>query len=179
MSAVDRAQIIAERDAQIIAWLGKKAAEYGTSNRESRAKAEAVGRMADKLSRGAVRDDETGVSELYRLKAENNQLRARVAELETAVPTSLPERLAAVLTERFTELGNPFSEMRARFKGPDGWPASNPVGPNAVAEVLRELLNAPKSARQAEDPHDSVLHHDYALGRDLPTIPHQQDRRAL
>lgn len=50
-----RAEVIAERDAQIIAWLGKKAGEYGTSNRENRAKAEAVGRMADKLSRGAVR----------------------------------------------------------------------------------------------------------------------------
>lgn len=50
-----RAEVIAERDAQIIAWLGKKAHEYGTSNRDARAKAEAVGRMADKLSRGAVR----------------------------------------------------------------------------------------------------------------------------
>lgn len=47
--------LIANRDAQIIAWLGKKAREYGTSNRENRAKAEAVARMADKLSRGAVR----------------------------------------------------------------------------------------------------------------------------
>lgn len=75
MNAVDRAQVIAERDAQIIAWLGKKAAEFGSSNRDARAKAEAVGRMADKLSRGAVRDDETGLSELYRLRAENNQLR--------------------------------------------------------------------------------------------------------
>ncbi|MFE0699160.1 hypothetical protein [Streptomyces sp. NPDC058872] len=27
--------------------------------------------------------------------------------------------------------------------------------------------------RQLEDPHDSDLHHDYALGRDLPTIPRQ------
>lgn len=45
---------IAERDAQIVAWLGKKSREYGTSNRENRAKAEAVWRMADKLSRGAV-----------------------------------------------------------------------------------------------------------------------------
>jgi hypothetical protein len=50
------AEVVARRDAQIIAWLAKKAAEYGTSNRENRAKAEAVGRMADKLSRGAVRE---------------------------------------------------------------------------------------------------------------------------
>ncbi|THA56142.1 hypothetical protein [Streptomyces sp. A1136] len=51
----ERRTIAAARDAQIIAWLGKKSREYGTSNRENRAKAEAVARMADKLSRGAVR----------------------------------------------------------------------------------------------------------------------------
>jgi hypothetical protein len=51
----ERSTFIAARDAQIIAWLGKKANEYGTSNRDARAKAEAVSRMADKLSRGAVR----------------------------------------------------------------------------------------------------------------------------
>ncbi|MFE5514502.1 hypothetical protein ACFQ9J_28605 [Streptomyces sp. NPDC056529] len=61
--------------------------------------------------------------------------RDRIAEL--------PDRLAAVLTEQFTELGNPFSEMRIRFQGPDGWPASKPVGPKGVAEVLRELLSEP------------------------------------
>ncbi|MGW5123252.1 hypothetical protein ACWEQ7_04155 [Streptomyces sp. NPDC004069] len=52
----------------------------------------------------------------------------------------LPERLEAVLTERYTELGNPFSEMRRHEQGPDGWPASHPVGPHHVAETLRELL---------------------------------------
>lgn len=50
------ASTIADRDEQIITWLLKKAGEYGTSNRESRAKNEAVRRMADKLSRGAVRE---------------------------------------------------------------------------------------------------------------------------
>jgi hypothetical protein len=54
----------------------------------------------------------------------------------------LPARLEAVLTERFTELGNPFSGMRRHEQGPDGWPASHPVGPHQVAEVLRELLTA-------------------------------------
>lgn len=53
----DRAEIIAERDAQIVTWLTKKSREYGDNNRENRAKAEAVGRMADKLSRGAVREN--------------------------------------------------------------------------------------------------------------------------
>jgi hypothetical protein len=59
-----------------------------------------------------------------------------------AAPTDLPNHLQAVLTERFTALGNPFSEMRRQEKGPDGWPASHPVGPAGVAEVLRELLAA-------------------------------------
>lgn len=46
---------IAERDAQIIEWLEKKAHEEGTSNKERRARAGVLYRMADKLSRGAVR----------------------------------------------------------------------------------------------------------------------------
>ncbi|MFF5451826.1 hypothetical protein ACFY40_11375 [Streptomyces sp. NPDC012950] len=76
-------------------------------------------------------------------------IRTGAAPVEIA---ELPDRLAAVLTERFTELGNPFSEMRTQFQGPDRWPASKPVGPNGVAEVLRELLSEP------------------TVGRDLPEV---------
>lgn len=67
---------------------------------------------------------------------------------ETTNPQTddLAARLEAVLTERFTELGNPFAEMRRHEKGPDGWPASHPVGPHQVAEVLRELLAAAPAA---------------------------------
>jgi hypothetical protein len=61
---------------------------------------------------------------------------------DTTPADDLPARLEAVLTERFTELGNPFSRMRREEKGPDGWPAEHPVGPHHVAEVLRELLAA-------------------------------------
>ncbi|WP_331763186.1 hypothetical protein OG571_47550 (plasmid) [Streptomyces sp. NBC_01369] len=50
-----RIEVIAERDAQIITWLTKKAGEEGTSNKDSRTRATAIYRMADKLSRGAVR----------------------------------------------------------------------------------------------------------------------------
>ncbi|THA22736.1 hypothetical protein E6R18_32845 [Streptomyces sp. A1277] len=50
-----RLEVIADRDAQIIAWLEKKAREEGTSNKERRTRADAIARMADKLSRGAVR----------------------------------------------------------------------------------------------------------------------------
>lgn len=56
--------------------------------------------------------------------------------------SALPEALEAVLTKRFTELGNPFSRMSRSEQGPDGWPASHPVGPHHVAEALRELLAA-------------------------------------
>lgn len=55
--------------------------------------------------------------------------------------SALPEALEAVLTKRFTELGNQFSRMVVHEQGPDGWPATHPVGPNKVAEVLRELMD--------------------------------------
>lgn len=54
------AEVIAGRDAQIIAWLEKKAREEGTSNKDSRLRATAIYRMADKLSRGAVRPPLSG-----------------------------------------------------------------------------------------------------------------------
>lgn len=78
-----------------------------------------------------------------------------VAAVSSPAPADLPARLEAVLTERFTELGNRFSEMRRHEQGPDGWPASHPVGPRQVAEVLRELLDAPVPAvdiASADDP---------------------------
>ncbi|MGW1814195.1 hypothetical protein ACWCQM_11615 [Streptomyces sp. NPDC002125] len=50
-----QATTIAERDAQIIAWLEKKAREEGSSNKDRRNRADVLFRMADKLSRGAVR----------------------------------------------------------------------------------------------------------------------------
>lgn len=70
---------------------------------------------------------------------------------DTETP-DLPDRLEAVLTERFTELGNPFSRMRIAFQGQDGWPASKEVGPRDVALVLRELLaDAPAVVAQPEE----------------------------
>ena len=50
-----RDEVIGDRDAQIVAWLLTKAAEEGTRNKDARAQATAIYRMADKLSRGAVR----------------------------------------------------------------------------------------------------------------------------
>lgn len=52
------AEVVAERDAQIIAWLGKKAREYKGNRAESAS--DALARMADKISRGAVCPTPTG-----------------------------------------------------------------------------------------------------------------------
>ncbi|MGW7435657.1 hypothetical protein [Streptomyces sp. NPDC054849] len=52
----ERSTLVADRDAQIVAWLGKKAREYrSTRSREHAAQAEVLERMADKVRRGAVR----------------------------------------------------------------------------------------------------------------------------
>jgi broad-specificity NMP kinase len=51
-----RAEVIAERDAETIAWLGKKAREYRSTGRKQQAlQADAIDTMASKLKRGAVR----------------------------------------------------------------------------------------------------------------------------
>ncbi|MCF0086656.1 MULTISPECIES: hypothetical protein [unclassified Streptomyces] len=75
-----------------------------------------------------------------RLHHEDVCLRADCGCADSLEINALPEALKAVLTKRYTELGNPFSEMRRREQGPDGWPASHPIGPHHVAETLRELL---------------------------------------
>jgi hypothetical protein len=51
-----RAEVIAERDAETVAWLGKKACEYRSTGRKQDAlQADAIDAMASKLMRGAVR----------------------------------------------------------------------------------------------------------------------------
>ncbi|MFE9921597.1 hypothetical protein ACFYQA_08440 [Streptomyces sp. NPDC005774] len=84
-------------------------------------------------------------------------------------PADLPARLEATLTERYTELGNPFSRMRRQEQGPDGWPAEHPVGPHHVAEVLRELLadeTQPAQPEPDDHRHAAALHF---LGKTIPT----------
>jgi hypothetical protein len=61
---------------------------------------------------------------------------------ETESATDLPGRLADALAARYTQQGKLHAGMRRHEQGPDGWPASHPVGPRDVAEVLRELLAA-------------------------------------
>ncbi|MFG2722681.1 hypothetical protein ACGFW5_30945 [Streptomyces sp. NPDC048416] len=51
-----REEVRAERDAEIITWLIKKAREYrSTGSRQHELQAEAIERMASKIQRGAVR----------------------------------------------------------------------------------------------------------------------------
>lgn len=134
----ERGSLVADRDAQIIAWLGKKAREYGESNRESRAKSEAVRRMADKLSRGAVRQP----------------LEAALDSLHPFEPEYQGESDAKRRLPQCKQCGNPASD-----------PAhAEDVGPQV--QRLRALLARQRTT--VEDPHDGPLHHDYLLGHDLP-----------
>ncbi|MET9055496.1 hypothetical protein ABZW50_30545 [Streptomyces bacillaris] len=77
-----RLVVIAERDAQIIEWLTKKAHEEGTSNKERRTRADVLFRMADKLSRGAVRPPlSKGPDPVIELSKMEQQLLAFALEL--------------------------------------------------------------------------------------------------
>lgn len=108
--------------------------------------AEAIRRVADPAERVGL-GWESARDVLRCMTAEAQQ------QTDTETP-DLPARLEAVLTERFTELGNPHSRMRIKEEGPDGWPATWEVSPSNVADVLRELLTpAPASSRAAvEEP---------------------------
>jgi hypothetical protein len=93
----------------------------------------------------------------------------RVGDSGTREPeVPLPDRLEAVLTERFTALGNPHSRMSINFQGPDGWPASKEVGPRDVAEVLRELLAATEETHIVADDSSDPEHVDDCPGCEAP-----------
>lgn len=54
------AEVRIERDAEILRWLGKKAREYrATGTKADRARADLISTLASKISRGAVRPDNT------------------------------------------------------------------------------------------------------------------------
>lgn len=90
-----RLAVIADRDAQIVVWLAKKAREEGTSNKERRTRADAIYRMADKLSRGAVRPPLSKGPDT----SEADKLRLRIDELERAYTFD-----TAALKKRVAEL---------------------------------------------------------------------------
>ncbi|MFF7142304.1 hypothetical protein ACFZB5_13780 [Streptomyces nodosus] len=54
------AKVVADRDAEIMRWLGKKAREYrSTGSKQHAMQADTIDLLASKISRGAVRPDNT------------------------------------------------------------------------------------------------------------------------
>ena len=55
-----RAEVVAERDVEILRWLGKKAREYRATGRKADAeRADLIVKLASQISRGAVRPNNT------------------------------------------------------------------------------------------------------------------------
>ncbi|MFP3990689.1 hypothetical protein U9R90_25130 [Streptomyces sp. E11-3] len=109
------------------------------------------------------------------------ELEARIAEYERPVDEdpiayALIERASA--TAGFCRNKSPYGRRCDQLAGHDGdhgmadgagghfgWPASDEDVTPQVRK-LRALLSGQRNA--VEDPHDSPLHHDYRVGRDLP-----------
>ncbi|MEV0915459.1 hypothetical protein AB0I93_14460 [Streptomyces sp. NPDC049967] len=124
-----RGEVIAERDAQIIAWLEKKAREQGTSNKDSRVRRTAIYRMADKLSRGAVRPPLSGAptppqenypGELAMLRGLLGVLRAvakhgDMAEVQRLLAEHTADEQAAYAEEKDTAPAAPHPAAEIKF----------------------------------------------------------------
>lgn len=115
--------------------------------------------------------------------AEVAALRARIAELEAERKKYVG--VEPTIAEEMAYLGRCLDAVRdvcdAAEKQATRWENPLPV-PEWVAMIRNATdgvtVNAPTlppvpQQRQAEDPHTSDLHHDYAIGRDLPFIPQQ------
>ncbi|MFF3300927.1 hypothetical protein [Streptomyces sp. NPDC002908] len=147
----DREQIRAELTAEFVAWLVKRAREHRAKGPQYAKQADVIGMLASKVSRGAVRPNnllslppQGGPEDVPALRAKVDRLRARVAELEALKPARFQDCQACGTGY---EYGKPcsFCEFKKRI----------------AAEIAKA---------QAEDPHDSPLHHTYAEGRDLPEV---------
>ncbi|MCX5112173.1 hypothetical protein OOK13_40440 [Streptomyces sp. NBC_00378] len=157
-----QAAAIADRDAQIIAWLGKKSREYrSTGSRQHALQADAIDVMASKISRGAVRPAPS----------------AAPAEDQHG-PVSFAE-LAVGHRVRFVTADNGFGGMGEVWRtGTITRITTKTIAVDCDENLLGDtavLRDAEWSARAvhrapAEDPHDSPLHHEYETGRDLPSM---------
>jgi len=90
---------------------------------------------------------------------------------------------AALVTMNNTFLGVEFPvESGSRVSINLYVPMPGQLSPRPAAEWDARLSSLPSDWRaeraRLEDPHSSDLHHEYAVSHDLPSIPHQQDRRA-
>ncbi|MGW1546650.1 hypothetical protein [Streptomyces sp. NPDC002346] len=106
--------------------------------------------------------DAAGLLQSPESAAELEQLRARVAELEAAVAHALAPHVKFADSPHCAADGDPWPCPTVTTLAPAGWPLSD--GP--ALDRLFERLGSP-----VEDPHDSPLHHTYAVSRDLPEDP--------
>ncbi|MYR73028.1 MULTISPECIES: hypothetical protein [unclassified Streptomyces] len=88
----DREQIRAELTAEFVAWLVKRAREHRVKGPQYAKQADVIGRLADKVSRGAVRPNnllslppQGGPEDVVDLRAEVDRLRAEVSNLSDDV----------------------------------------------------------------------------------------------
>ncbi|WP_327413187.1 hypothetical protein [Streptomyces sp. NBC_01233] len=114
--------------------------------------------------------------------AELDMLRARVSELETltsALEIPRPGNAFPLLLQRIHGYADRWAicdRTGRRWTRHVGW---CPEFGGSADEHLRDdarftLAEALPLARRlaVEDPHDSLLHHTYRLGHDLPEVPH-------
>ncbi|MZF56887.1 hypothetical protein GTX53_24165 [Streptomyces sp. SID5594] len=102
--------------------------------------------------------------------AELVALRGQVAELETAVAHTLASHVKYADSPHCEADGDPWPCHTVTTLAPAGWPMSDGPAPRDLrpgAEAARRML---RDRPVAEDPHDSPLHHTYAVGRDLPEV---------
>ncbi|MFH9368110.1 hypothetical protein ACH4K8_20810 [Streptomyces anulatus] len=130
-----------------------------------------------RAERAQLQDDITGAClARHEEEQENARLRARVAELEaqaekvTAFCAQRAEYVTSILNchpdnahDYFRWQGHAAArrQLSQALGLPVGWPA----------EDKQSIPSAP-----VEDPHDSPLHHTYALGRDLPEVTTSSER---
>lgn len=155
--------------------------------------------LAIDLDSACLLNSPEAATELQRLRAEAPILRARVEGLE-AQAERRRQRLAAAEADLLTMRGllSPSGEPRRvpaeveiheRVTPAVEWLLSRvaeleqalaakdrPADEDPIAYALTEKADgitrriAPTQALQLEDPHDSPLHHAYAVGRDLPEV---------
>ena len=110
-------------------------------------------------------------------RAVNAAARVLLAAIEQGrcTPTGLALALDSACLLNSPETARELARLRARFaeleRPVDEDPIAFTLTPEAEQAVdgLTRLL-APTQALQAEDPHDSPLHHDYRVSRDLPEV---------
>ncbi|WP_329592189.1 hypothetical protein OG195_27465 [Streptomyces sp. NBC_01362] len=152
---------VADRDAQIIAWLMKKAGEYRSVPRSRQeSAADAIARVADKISRGAVRGTEAA-----------SPWERAVAGLNALVDADI-----AFWIEPDGHISGPFGDEHIEWdQKKSRWVLTHDEDEDSYEQSVAAYLSTPytddTTPAPTEDPHESPLHHTYETGRDLPRRP--------